>query len=355
MSSRSAPVLVFFVLLALSLLALYAAAAEGPRAFFTVDDVVRAEPAPSAAAVLRLKAGAPVVLGERRGFWRRIESETGASGWVRLSTLRVPNSRPAVGLAATDSGRDASGNVVLTSGARSVAGRGAPLTARSLRAVRIEVPVKTTASDALATERELEATIFDVARPLAMTDLQDYVNGIGTRVVRTAAMSERAAPPGGWRVVVIDSPSIISFALPGGMIVLSRGLYTLLESEDELAVVIAREMAHVQRGHHLRSLRSPAIETYLRPLEPELEFAADAQGSVWAAAAGYDAAALVTVLERIDRATGAGRDTALLRAVAPSVSDRIATLAEAATPELERASSPLRATTPIRQFRFAEK
>jgi len=334
-----------------------AMATVGQSAFFTVDDSLRAEPSPSAAVVLRLKAGQAVTLGERRGFWRRVETATGAAGatgWVRLSTLRLPNAKPAPGLAALGTGREASGNVALVSGARSVAGRGALVQAATLRAAKPDTAVAgaTVAAQGAttaATERELAAQIFGLAPPLGDSAVQRYVAEVGNALARTAAATPTKSAPN-WRFVLLDTPSLIAFALPDGLVLISRGLFAELASEDELAALLAREMVHVKERHHWRALRSPALETYLRPLAAELEFRADAEGMRLAAAAGYDASALIAALERIDAATAAGRDTLLLRALLPSVSDRIATLAAAATPALERAAVPSALAPRIREF-----
>jgi len=334
-----------------------AMATVGQRAFFTVDDSLRAEPSPSAAVVVRLKAGQAVTLGERRGFWRRVDAAAGAAGttgWVRLSTLRLPNAKPAPGLAALGTGREASGNIALVSGARSVAGRGALVQAATLRAAKPDpavagaiVAAQGAASTAI--ERELAAQIFGLARPLGDPAVQRYLAEVGTLLVRAAAATPAKSAPN-FRFVLLDTPSLIAFALPDGLVLISRGLFAELASEDELAALLAREMIHIKQRHHWRALRSPALETYLRPLAAELEFRADAEGMRLAAAAGYDSSALIAALERIDAATAAGRDTLLLRALLPSVSDRIATLAAAATPELERAAVPSALGPRIREF-----
>jgi len=376
------------------------AIAEGQRAFFTVDEAVRADPAATGAVVRRVKAGTIAMVGERRGFWRRIESFPGAAGtagdapaggrdapvgWVRLSALRLPNAKPAPGLAAFGTGRDATGNVVLSSGARTFArppGSAARLTALTAEALRA-APANDRAIDGLtileispalrtrfqtegalvnrtftspppvaasrcpptvdgrapaAVEREIAAKIFGLVPPVSVPGLQSYLALVGDGLVTAAARDRAGTPPQNWRFVLLDTPTLATFALPDGLVLVSRGLFGELATEDELAAVLAREIAHIRACHHWRTLRSPALETYLEPLAVELEFSADARGMWLAAAAGYDASALLSVLERIDAATAAGRDSRLLSSVLPTVSDRLATLAAAATPELERAS-----------------
>lgn len=65
-----------------------------------------------------------------------------------------------------------------------------------------------------------------------------------------ARLSE-AAPIKGYSftLTVLDADLVNAFALPGGYIVLSTGLIRACESPDELAGVLAHEMAHVTERH----------------------------------------------------------------------------------------------------------
>lgn len=57
-----------------------------------------------------------------------------------------------------------------------------------------------------------------------------------------------------FEVHLIDSDQLNAFALPGGQIMLMRGLLEASESPDEVAGVLAHELQHVIRRHHLKSL-----------------------------------------------------------------------------------------------------
>lgn len=62
------------------------------------------------------------------------------------------------------------------------------------------------------------------------------------------------------RLFVIDTPEPNAFALPGGAVGVTAGLLDAAESENELAFVLAHEMGHFERRHHLRGLsRSLAV------------------------------------------------------------------------------------------------
>jgi predicted Zn-dependent protease len=56
------------------------------------------------------------------------------------------------------------------------------------------------------------------------------------------------------RVQVACDPGINALALPGGHIVLLRGLLDRVRSENELAMILAHELGHFQLRHHLRGL-----------------------------------------------------------------------------------------------------
>jgi predicted Zn-dependent protease len=53
---------------------------------------------------------------------------------------------------------------------------------------------------------------------------------------------------------ISPSPDINAFALPGGIVVMNEGLLRKAESIEEVAGVLAHEMAHVERRHTFKSL-----------------------------------------------------------------------------------------------------
>lgn len=66
-----------------------------------------------------------------------------------------------------------------------------------------------------------------------------------------------------FRVAVVENDSPNAFALPGGGIVVTRGLLTRAESENELAFVLAHELGHFQGRDHLRGIGRAAAFTLL--------------------------------------------------------------------------------------------
>ncbi|MGH7819188.1 MAG: M48 family metalloprotease, partial [Candidatus Binatia bacterium] len=73
------------------------------------------------------------------------------------------------------------------------------------------------------------------------------VETIGRSCQQSASEPEFRLYPFSFKVV--DSPEVNAFSLPGGPVYVNLGLIELVETEDELAAVIAHEMAHVVSRH----------------------------------------------------------------------------------------------------------
>ena len=79
--------------------------------------------------------------------------------------------------------------------------------------------------------------------------LQDYVEDIIYRLVTHSELQDRRI-----EVVIVDNPVINAFAVPGGVIGVHTGLLLYAESEDELATVLAHEIAHLSQRHFSRRI-----------------------------------------------------------------------------------------------------
>ena len=77
--------------------------------------------------------------------------------------------------------------------------------------------------------------------------IQEYAEHL---VYRLAAHSDLDAPD--LTVVLINNRAINAFAVPGGVIGLNAGLFLSAESEDEVAGVVAHEIAHISQRHFAR-------------------------------------------------------------------------------------------------------
>ncbi len=79
--------------------------------------------------------------------------------------------------------------------------------------------------------------------------LQNYVNEVGQRLGKASHRPQLQ-----YSYVVVDSPEINAFALPGGYIYITRGLLAYLNTEAELAAVLGHETGHVTARHSVQQI-----------------------------------------------------------------------------------------------------
>lgn len=158
--------------------------------------------------------------------------------------------------------------------------------------------------------------------------LATYVDTIGRRLVANLGDT-----PYYFKFRVIDQAEPNAFAAPGGYIYLSRGILALINTEDELAGILAHEISHVTLRHHARQTQasvlpgvltapgravgavvgedvgniinapiSAAGEAWLSSYGRGQENEADLAAMQLVARAGYDPAALGRVLRNLERA-----------------------------------------------------
>ncbi len=124
------------------------------------------------------------------------------------------------------------------------------------------------------------------------TRLVRYVNLVG----RTAAGATTGSQ---YRFAVTQSDVPYSLALPGGFVVLSRGMLFLMSSEADLAVALSREICRSGRPGGLRESAGDSGD-------PGVESILDARGATLASSAGYDVSGFLHVLESLrDRGVSA--------------------------------------------------
>lgn len=150
--------------------------------------------------------------------------------------------------------------------------------------------------------------------------LTAYVDEVGQRIARSADR-----PDLDYTFTILDSPDINAFALPGGFVYINRGLLTYLQTEAQLAAVLAHEIGHITARHGVRRdtaqkgagigtgilsvlsvlttgtnvvgdvaglYASAAVMGYGR----EMELEADRFGARYLYSAGYDPEAMVEVI-----------------------------------------------------------
>ncbi len=79
----------------------------------------------------------------------------------------------------------------------------------------------------------------------------EYINEVGSRIVANVNDGTQS-----FKFFVIDDPNINAFALPGGFIGVHTGLLEATRNEDELAGVLAHEVAHVTQRHIARAIHA---------------------------------------------------------------------------------------------------
>lgn len=153
------------------------------------------------------------------------------------------------------------------------------------------------------------------------------VKKVGTRIAKTA---DQPPPDGGyiqhmqgleWEFAVIASEEVNAFVVPGGKVVVYTGLLRLMDSEDQLANVLAHEAAHVVARHSAERMTQVylfelvrllaywfigfappeglAAAVFFLPNSRKAETEADTIGLRLAARACYDPAAAAVVFRKL--------------------------------------------------------
>jgi predicted Zn-dependent protease len=189
--------------------------------------------------------------------------------------------------------------------------------------------------------------------PVKNEQLQQYVNQVGTAV---AVNSKRATIP--YQFAVLDSPVQNAFAVPGGIIFVSRALVGILDNEAELAAVLAHEVGHVAAKHALKSTQRAQLfqgvgaitaasvggdkgkkfasaigdmqnVLFDKGLDKEMEFEADLAAMETTYRTGYDPAAMIRVLEKLQKLEASSKDKkGSWFSTHPPLAERIARLQE---------------------------
>jgi len=82
-----------------------------------------------------------------------------------------------------------------------------------------------------------------------LPELSDYVNRVGQKIAR---VSDRPGLP--YEFTVVNDGTWNAWALPGGKIAINRGLLQALETESQLAAVLAHEIVHAAARHSAKQM-----------------------------------------------------------------------------------------------------
>lgn len=207
---------------------------------------------------------------------------------------------------------------------------------------------------------EYAAVLLGASPLLANPGIERYVNRVGRWL---SLNSER--PDLNWQFGVLDTGTVNAFSTPGGYVLISRGLLERLHNEAELAGVLAHEIAHVVKKHHLAAMKkgkgmeagvnvlsmyldqqkSAAAkeklvggmkEIMLRGLDKDDEFEADRMGVVIAARAGYDPYGLPSVIQMLQASNPKDSDLAQMFETHPDPGARLDALDRAMGSRLDK-------------------
>jgi predicted Zn-dependent protease len=86
---------------------------------------------------------------------------------------------------------------------------------------------------------------------IADEPLQARIRGIGERLVAVCDRRELV-----YSFVVVEDDDVNAFSLPGGYVFVNEGLIKKVASDDELAAVLAHEIAHITARHAMKRYES---------------------------------------------------------------------------------------------------
>ncbi len=161
-----------------------------------------------------------------------------------------------------------------------------------------------------------------------------YINLIGQTI---ALHSEKPLTFGGYHFAILNTEELNAFACPGGIILITRGMIELAQTEDEIASILAHEIAHINHRDGINSIKQArwtealtiigkkavsqfgseelvkltnifegTVEDVVKTLilngySKTQEFSADEKALLYLKKAGYNPYALISVLERMKK------------------------------------------------------
>jgi metalloendopeptidase OMA1, mitochondrial len=215
---------------------------------------------------------------------------------------------------------------------------------------------------------------YRVSRDRAMND---QLQRVGARISQAAFWD---MPDADWEFVVFDVPQINAFAMAGGKVGVFSGLFKIAQNDDQLASVIAHEIAHVTAKHvHEKLSQALAVNTVgavgviggIAAGAPILtvdllsqayglstavgglafdrrkEKEADYIGLMYMARAGYDPQEAIKVLEALEHESASGPMPPAFLSTHPTHPERIIQLMNAMPKAMEERAKSGVQTTPI--------
>jgi predicted Zn-dependent protease len=213
-----------------------------------------------------------------------------------------------------------------------------------------QVPVTGRSQFILVDEGEvasLSAAEFAKMKKLPADPRLPKLREIGLKIVAAARRDDKAGvlpPASRWEFAIIDDKSPNAFAMPGGKIGFHTGMFAFAPTDDDIAVIMGHEVAHVicrhgserisqtmgvaiaakTRGTWMAAVGIGAQYGILLPFSRGHESESDRLGLIFMARAGYNPEAAPAFWTRFGKA-GGGKPPEFL-STHPSDSTRVAQL-----------------------------
>ena len=185
--------------------------------------------------------------------------------------------------------------------------------------------------------RAVAAQILERYRLVQDSRITGYVNLVGNVI---SLASDVPYTYGGYHFAVLDTSEVNAFSCPGGIVFVTRGMLSRARNEEELAAILAHEIAHVNHRDGIQTIQQSrwievvsmlgseavkgkegvdkltvlfggSVNDVVRTLivdgySQDQERAADASALNVLNRAGYDPIGLADYLERLSKEQGAG-------------------------------------------------
>jgi predicted Zn-dependent protease len=178
--------------------------------------------------------------------------------------------------------------------------------------------------------------MYKATRPISNDPrMNEWLLNVGERLSQQVFWD---MPLADWEFVVFKDPTVNAEATMGGKIYVNTGLFNegIVTSEDELAAVVAHEIAHVTARHKqdmdsqlglveaasgiaslgttiatggMINVAAPSMAGHLFAYKRVQEAEADHIGIIYMAEAGFDPQAAITVMEKMAASYGGGGST----------------------------------------------